>query len=325
MDDVLLESLALRLNKAPWRVVDLIIELRCVLALSDLDRLVVNVPGIYPLRSFASNRYPYQHCKGAPDRYAMAPLQSSSNLLPITSEDATFLTQTVAGASPDSQRLRFYVLDYADRSEHGDDPLPLHHAPKFGVRDAGPQTSWYIMVSMVDSIRLWLVQLRSQKQDPLVCTIEQVHSLSVESLFSNTNLRDRLAQEQLPGIESLSSRGTHTERACLLTQEMLQGRTRLREKHLEALVMMCQTRLALGQVQDQLVQLKIPFALRQAQIESNWTCAPLPLGSPTGADVAKGAPQTGSASSSVGRLELRECIPAIYIPISAVMDASVVD
>ena len=293
-----LDMLASRLNKTPWRIPNLIVELRCMVALSDLDKLAEKVSGICPLNPPRST-----HRKLSQPSSQSKSSSIKDNWLPITSSDATFLAQKVAGVPSNSQRLRFYMLEGVERS---DDEMPPHISRLTAIPPKmKPTSTWYIMTSMVNTIRFWLVQLRNKKDDPLVCDIDQIYALSVDKLFTNTSLQTLQNEHSEIQQQSLSL----VNIADSTTRAMLTGRSHIKIQHLEALVTMCQARLAFRQLQYQLSQLRIPYALRQTKLGPKW--------------VEESIRSTYSAAEALApQLDLNDHIPIVYIPVTNVMVAS---
>ncbi|KAJ2730775.1 mediator complex subunit [Coemansia sp. BCRC 34962] len=158
LGEALVAQLAERANRSPWRIAELLVDLRAALALADLDALAERALGL---------RRQEQHSAGGgfPLRVAQA--------------DADMLARDVGGASAtaaqQSQRLRFYRVE--------------------GTEGDG---EWFVMAAMTDRLRFRLVCLAgsgggggggSSGGGGLVRDVTQVEALQVDRLFASVARR----------------------------------------------------------------------------------------------------------------------------------------
>ncbi|KAJ1921071.1 mediator complex subunit [Mycoemilia scoparia] len=252
-----LDTLTASLNKTPWKVPGLILELRYIVALADLDKLAEEVGGICPLKSPTPR--PKSLYQTQTPGTAMTQQTTSlrhSGWLPISSSDKEYLTSTIAGLPPSSKKLRFYILEGTGMGDNDATTTVSSISNKNMVRGVSKKNSWYIMVSMVNQMQFWLVQLRSKANDPIIHDIVQISPLSTDNIFTNISIK-------YATLDPLSKTMPVVDVARSMTASMLSGKSGIRMEYIKTLVNMCHTRLAFHRLQGQLSSLRIPYALRQ--------------------------------------------------------------
>ncbi|KAJ1987370.1 mediator complex subunit [Coemansia umbellata] len=214
LSETMVGQLAEQLNRTPWRLAELLVDMRSSLALVDLDSLAFRSLGLRPQNmqgmgfpalpgfvlsniskhyestsggvSSASHIGGLGHMSSAASSGAAhaPPGMATSFPLRVSQQEADALIQDVAGVDHPLSRIRFYMIEGTDGVNE-----------QIGV-NAHCRGEWYIMVAMTDRLRFRLVLLNPHPVDRLMYVVGQVISLQVDRLFYSV-ARRILAEETL--------------------------------------------------------------------------------------------------------------------------------
>ncbi|KAJ1662304.1 mediator complex subunit [Coemansia sp. RSA 1646] len=216
LNESMVGQLAEQLNRAPWRLAGLLVDMRSSLALVDLDSLSfrslglraqnIQTTGLATLPGFvqsglgkrpefanAAGSVPMGSWLGAAGvltaGHGYTSSASSSGMatnfpLRVSQQEADALVREVAGVDHPLNRIRFYMIEGTEGVE--------------GQVDTGShgKGEWYIMVAMTDRLRFRLVLLNPHPTDRLMYVVGQIISLQVDRLFYSV-ARRLLAEKDL--------------------------------------------------------------------------------------------------------------------------------
>ncbi|KAJ2646247.1 mediator complex subunit [Coemansia sp. RSA 1250] len=329
LSEAMVKQLTNQLNRHPWRVAALLVDMRSSLALADLDCLVYRSLGLRPQISQHEMKSPVLPGFVLPGSVSFADTpahlsqpqqhqQNSSNVaanfpLRISQQEADGLVREVAGSENPLSRIRFYMIEGTEGVEE---------------QAGSAKGEWYLMVVMTDRLQFRLILLNPHPTDRLLQSVSQIIALQVDRLFSSV-ARRLLAESKLErdAFSSDSLRGgirghsAHASSSVVgsgereITEQvdaMLTGRTSITLDYLNALASMCRARLALRLLQTQLTQWKIPYSFRLPSFST----------SPHGHRAAVSQELSVVELDRMGLYELDEQVPVLYIPISGLMRAS---
>ncbi|KAJ2636992.1 hypothetical protein IW137_003891, partial [Coemansia sp. RSA 1287] len=317
LSEAMVGQLTDQLNRQPWHIAALLVDMRSSLALADLDCLVHRSLGLRAQTSHAAQprTLPGFVVSSVSQRTESAAHvsqqpQPTSNIatnfpLRISQQEADALVHGVSGSENPLSRIRFYMVEGTEGVEE----------------QIGPAGSacgeWYIMVAMTDRLQFRLVLLNPHPKDPLLYVVAQVILLQVDRLFSSVARRllmeGNLSRAEFSGETHGSSSSTPSEREITEKADaMLTGRTSITLDYLNALASMCRARLALRLLQTQLTRWKIPYSFRLPSFST----------SPHGHRAAVSSELSVVGLDKMGLYELDEQVPVLYIPISGLMRAS---
>ncbi|KAJ2165910.1 mediator complex subunit [Coemansia sp. RSA 562] len=317
LSEAMVGQLTDQLNRQPWRIAALLVDMRSSLALADLDCLVHRSLGLRAQTSHAAQprTLPGFVVSSVSQRtesaaHASQQPQPTSNIatnfpLRISQQEADALVRGVSGSENPLSRIRFYMVEGTEGVEE----------------QVGPAGSacgeWYIMVAMTDRLQFRLVLLNPHPKDPLLYVVAQVILLQVDRLFSSVARRllmeGNLSRAEFSGETQGSPSSTPSEREITEKADaMLTGRTSITLDYLNALASTCRARLALRLLQTQLTRWKIPYSFRLPSFST----------SPHGHRAAVSSELSVVGLDKMGLYELDEQVPVLYIPISGLMRAS---
>ncbi|KAJ2538925.1 mediator complex subunit [Coemansia sp. RSA 1822] len=317
LSEVMVSQLTDQLNRQPWRIAALLVDMRSSLALADLDCLVHRSLGLraqtsheacvptlpgFVLSSVSQRTESAAHASQQP----MSSNIATNFPLRISQQEADALVRGVSGSENPLSRIRFYMVEGTEGVEE----------------QVGPAGStcgeWYIMVAMTDRLQFRLVLLNPHPKDRLLYVVGQVILLQVDRLFSSV-ARRLLMEGRLDRTEfsreaqgSPSSPPASEREITEKADAMLTGRTSITLDYLNALASMCRARLALRLLQTQLTRWKIPYSFRLPSFST----------SPHGHRAAVSSELSVVGLDKMGLYELDEQVPVLYIPISGLMRAS---
>ncbi|KAJ2179216.1 hypothetical protein GGF45_002508, partial [Coemansia sp. RSA 551] len=317
LSEAMVGQLTDQLNRQPWRIAALLVDMRSSLALADLDCLVHRSLGLRAQTSHAAQprTLPGFVVSSVSQRtesaaHASQQPQPTSNIatnfpLRISQQEADALVRGVSGSENPLSRIRFYMVEGTEGVEE----------------QVGPAGSacgeWYIMVAMTDRLQFRLVLLNPHPKDPLLYVVAQVILLQVDRLFSSVARRllmeGNLSRAEFSGETQGSPSSAPSEREITEKADaMLTGRTSITLDYLNALASTCRARLALRLLQTQLTRWKIPYSFRLPSFST----------SPHGHRAAVSSELSVVGLDKMGLYELDEQVPVLYIPISGLMRAS---
>ncbi|KAJ2503690.1 mediator complex subunit [Coemansia sp. RSA 1972] len=316
LSEAMVGHLTDQLNRQPWRIAALLVDMRSSLALADLDCLVHRSLGLRAQTSHAARSctLPGFVLSSISQRTESATHVSqqpmSSNIatnfpLRISQQEADALVHGVSGSENPLSRIRFYMVEGTEGVEE----------------QVGPAGStcgeWYIMVAMTDRLQFRLVLLNPHPTNSLLYVVGQVILLQVDRLFSSVARRllmeGKLGRTEFSGEAQGSPSSVPREREITERADaMLTGRTSITLDYLNALASMCRARLALRLLQTQLTRWKIPYSFRLPSFST----------SPHGHRAAVSSELSVVGLDKMGLYELDEQVPVLYIPISGLMRAS---
>ncbi|KAJ2131827.1 hypothetical protein GGF48_001329 [Coemansia sp. RSA 921] len=306
-----------QLNRQPWHIAALLVDMRSSLALADLDCLVHRSLGLRAQTSHAAQprTLPGFVVSSVSQRTESAAHvsqqpQPTSNIatnfpLRISQQEADALVHGVSGSENPLSRIRFYMVEGTEGVEEQIGPV------------GSACGEWYIMVAMTDRLQFRLVLLNPHPKDPLLYVVAQVILLQVDRLFSSVARRllmeGNLSRAEFSGETQGSPSSAPSEREITEKADaMLTGRTSITLDYLNALASMCRARLALRLLQTQLTRWKIPYSFRLPSFST----------SPHGHRAAVSSELSVVGLDKMGLYELDEQVPVLYIPISGLMRAS---
>ncbi|KAJ2686622.1 mediator complex subunit, partial [Coemansia sp. RSA 1285] len=197
LSESMVGQLAEQLNRTPWRLAELLVDMRSSLALVDLDCLSFrslglraqsvqstgfpNLPG-FVVHSGMGKHFDLAGSAGSTVMGSWSGVpgvgisSSSPNMatnfpLRVSQQEADALVREVAGVENPLGRIRFYMIE-------GTDGVEEH----VGAGSQG-KGEWYIMVAMTDRLRFRLVLLNPHPTDRLMFVVGQIISLQVDRLF----------------------------------------------------------------------------------------------------------------------------------------------
>ncbi|KAJ2516873.1 mediator complex subunit [Coemansia sp. RSA 1939] len=197
LSESMVGQLAEQLNRTPWRLAELLVDMRSSLALVDLDCLSFRSLGLRA-QSVQSTGFPnlpgfvvhsgmgkYFDLTGSTGSTVMgswsgvpgvgvsssSPNMATNFPLRVSQQEADALVREVAGVENPLGRIRFYMIE-------GTDGVEEH----VGTTSQG-KGEWYIMVAMTDRLRFRLVLLNPHPTDRLMFVVGQIISLQVDRLF----------------------------------------------------------------------------------------------------------------------------------------------
>ncbi|KAJ1801203.1 mediator complex subunit [Coemansia sp. RSA 2399] len=217
LSESMVGQLAEQLNRTPWRLAGLLVDMRSSLALVDLDSLSfrslglraqnVHATGLPTLPGFMqagmNNRSEFALFAGvaaagswmgaagmstAGPGYttsASSPGMATDFPLRVSQQEADALVREVAGVDHPLNRIRFYMIEGTDGVEG-----------QVGASTVQERGEWYIMVAMTDRLRFRLVLLNPHPTDRLMYVVGQIISLQVDRLFYSV-ARRLLAERDL--------------------------------------------------------------------------------------------------------------------------------
>ncbi|KAJ2541885.1 mediator complex subunit [Coemansia sp. RSA 1822] len=317
LSEAMVSQLTDQLNRQPWRIAALLVDMRSSLALADLDCLVHRSLGLraqtsheacvptlpgFVLSSVSQRTESAAHASQQP----MSSNIATNFPLRISQQEADALVRGVSGSENPLSRIRFYMVEGTEGVEEQ-------------VGPAGNTCGeWYIMVAMTDRLQFRLVLLNPHPKDRLLYVVGQVILLQVDRLFSSV-ARRLLMEGRLDRTEfsreaqgSPSSPPASEREITEKADAMLTGRTSITLDYLNALASMCRARLALRLLQTQLTRWKIPYSFRLPSFST----------SPHGHRAAVSSELSVVGLDKMGLYELDEQVPVLYIPISGLMRAS---
>ncbi|KAJ2364718.1 mediator complex subunit, partial [Coemansia sp. RSA 2610] len=315
-----------QLNRQPWRVAALLVDMRSSLALADLDCLVYRSLGLRPQISAQGAKPPVlpgfvlsgisQRAESAAHPSQVQQQQQQAQQPPtsgmatnfplrISQSEADALMREVAGSENPLGRIRFYMVEGTEGVEEQVGPM------------GSAKGEWYIMVAMTDRLQFRLVLLNPHPTDRLLYVVSQIISLQVDRLFSSVARRllveGKLKQSAMGEAHSSTADSAISEREITeKVDAMLTGRTSITLDYLNALASMCRARLALRLLQTQLTRWKIPYSFRLPSFST----------SPHGPRATVSQELSVVELDKMGLYELDEQVPVLYVPISGLMRAS---
>ncbi|KAJ2556347.1 mediator complex subunit, partial [Coemansia sp. RSA 1933] len=216
LSELVVGQLTEQLNRTPWRLAGLLVDMRSSLALVDLDNLSFRSLGLRAQNAQATGQSKLpgfvQTGMGIHPEFASSAgfstmgswlntagassagpgyASSSSSLgmaanfpLRVSQQEADALVREVAGVDHPLNRIRFYMIEGTDGIEG-----------QVGTTAHG-RGEWYIMVAMTDRLRFRLVLLNPHPTDRLMYVVGQIISLQVDRLFYSV-ARRLLAERDL--------------------------------------------------------------------------------------------------------------------------------
>ncbi|KAJ2450332.1 mediator complex subunit [Coemansia sp. RSA 2336] len=334
LSEAMVKQLTNQLNRHPWRIAALLVDMRSSLALADLDCLVYRSLGLRPQTSQHEMKSPVLPGFVLPGTVSFADTpahlsqpqqqqqqqqqqlqQNSSNVaanfpLRISQQEADGLIREVAGSENPLSRIRFYMIEGTEGVEE---------------QAGSAKGEWHLMVVMTDRLQFRLILLNPHPTDRLLQSVSQIIALQVDRLFSSVARRlqaegklerDAFSSDSLRGgirgHASSSVVGLGEREITEQVDAMLTGRTSITLDYLNALASMCRARLALRLLQTQLTQWRIPYSFRLPSFST----------SPHGHRAAVSQELSVVELDKMGLYELDEQVPVLYIPISGLMRAS---
>ncbi|OMJ18608.1 hypothetical protein AYI70_g5262 [Smittium culicis] len=244
----ILQNIAISLNQSPWRLSDLLLELRSMLTMSDLEYLAANTHGVEPLKfGFRSS---------------ILKVSPGFNIpLNISQIDSDKILKDVLNFADQSQLLiQILQLDFTN---------PGIFFPKF---------EWYILISMEDSIEFYLLQLSpNTEKSSNTLILETIYPLKVDTLFESITKNSLMLNKSIVSsgdlfnsdtlsilsLKSISSRFSNTdsnENAKNIKDAILQGRSLMPLSYLEGLVSTCFAYISTYFVQTQLINYNAQYS-----------------------------------------------------------------
>ncbi|KAJ2847740.1 mediator complex subunit, partial [Coemansia brasiliensis] len=337
LSETMVKQLTDQLNRHPWKIAALLVDMRSSLALADLDSLVYRSLGLRPQTSYHEIKSPVlpgfvlpgtmpfadtsAHLSQPQIQQQQQLQQTSSNAaanfpLRISQQEADGLVREVAGSENPQSRIRFYMVEGTEGVEE-----------QAGAAGSA-KGEWYLMVVMTDRLQFRLMLLDPHPTDRLLQSVSQIIALQVDRLFSSVARRllaesklDRDAfssdslRDSIRGYSANASSSVVGSGEREITEQvdaMLTGRTSITLDYLNALASMCRARLALRLLQTQLTRWKIPYSFRLPSFST----------SPHGHRAAVSQELSVVELDKMGLYELDEQVPVLYIPISGLMRAS---
>ncbi|OMJ17907.1 Mediator of RNA polymerase II transcription subunit 14 [Smittium culicis] len=244
----ILQNIAISLNQSPWRLSDLLLELRSMLTMSDLEYLAANTHGVEPLKfGFRSS---------------ILKVSPGFNIpLNISQIDSDKILKDVLNFADQSQLLiQILQLDFTN---------PGIFSTKF---------EWYILISMEDTIEFYLLQLSpNTDKSSNTLILETIYPLKVDALFESITKNslmlnksivssgdlfnsDTLSILSLKSISSRLSNADGNENAKNIKNAILQGRSLMPLSYLEGLVSTCFAYISTYFVQTQLIKYNAQYS-----------------------------------------------------------------
>ncbi|KAJ1949677.1 mediator complex subunit, partial [Linderina macrospora] len=319
LSEAMIGHLADQANRAPWRLAELLVDMRSSLALADLDSMAFRSLGLRPMGTAGSGLLPGFVLTSVRRRVeASVPAAVASAQTYLMGSPAT-AAAGVGGSVPAAANFPLRISQQeADALMRGiGTEQPLSRVRFYKIE--GCDGEWYLMAAMTDRLHFRLVLLTPHAKDQLLYDVGQVIALQVDRLFSSV-ARRLLAEKELDpsmlrGNSSHSKRLREAEAEWDVTERvdaMLSGRTSITLDYLNALASTCRARLALRLLQTQLTEWKIPYSFRIPSFST----------SPHGHRAAVSKELSVVGLDKQGLYELDEQVPVLYLPIAALMRAS---
>ncbi|PVU87353.1 hypothetical protein BB559_006085 [Furculomyces boomerangus] len=310
------------LNQSPWRLYELLLELRSQLTMSDIEQLSYKAQGVEPVMSSSGS--------------SIFKLFSQTIIpLKISHSDNRSIVNMVLQSENKSQALGLLLrLDFVN----------------IGLN--GSRSEWYIFVVMDDKLRFYLIELAQildSSNTSTTSSVESVIPLAADLLFQTilkkeTNMlkNPKIIRDSLNSIsptflgEALNvfpKKSTPSEDARLIKDAIMYGKSRMPLTYLECLVDTCSAFISTCLIQLQLSKSKMVYALEK-QPDPDFTIPfsnqfPKFLTSIFQVSTRKyflgSISNRESSSHEVPSAHLTSSPLSIYIPISSLMNASGVD
>ncbi|KAJ2080622.1 mediator complex subunit [Coemansia sp. RSA 988] len=353
LSEAMIGQLADQLNRTPWRIAQLLVNMRSSLALTDLDSLVFRSLGLRPqssqglcgtmlpgfaLSGVAQRADPLSQnigsvrtaagssagiaspaLSGVPGTQRQQPQVSVSTNFPlrISQQEADALVRDVAaGVENPLSRMRFYMIEGTEGIED----------QAGGIGGTGGRGEWYVMVAMADRLRFRLVLLSPHPTDRLLFTVSQVIALQVDRLFSSV-ARRLLGEQRL----HRSAFDTHNAAPSASNVESIAVDHETAEREITERVdamLTGRTSITLEYLNALASSCRARLALRLLQTQLTRWKIPYSFRLPSFSTSPHGHRAAVSQELSVvgldrmGLYELDEQVPLLYIPVSALMRAS---
>ncbi|KAJ2807965.1 mediator complex subunit [Coemansia guatemalensis] len=358
LSEAMIGQLADQLNRTPWRIAQLLVNMRSSLALADLDCLVFRSLGLRPQSSqgLRGAMLPGFALSGVTQR--TDPLAQNINSVRAAAGTSAGMASPALSGVPGSQRqqqqqqqqqvsvstnfpLRIsqqeadaLVRDVAAGVEN-----PLSRMRFYmiegteGIEDqaggtggAGGRGEWYVMVAMADRLRFRLVLLSPHPTDRLLFTVSQVIALQVDRLFSS--VARRLLGEQRLRRSAFDTRDAAPS-SSNVESTAVDHDTAEREitERVDAMLT-GRTSITLDYLNALASSCRARLALRLLQTQLTRWKIPYSFRLPSFSTSPHGHRAAVSQELSVvgldrmGLYELDEQVPLLYIPVSALMRAS---
>ncbi|OLY81807.1 Mediator of RNA polymerase II transcription subunit 14 [Smittium mucronatum] len=247
----ILQKITISLNQSPWRLTELLIELRSMLTMSDIEYLAINTHGVEPLRF---------------DRKSSIVKINSSSSIPLK------ISQS------DNDKILKQVLNYVDQSQL------LIQVLRLDFTNSGIYSSrfeWYILVSMKDTMEFHMLQLRINPKSPFnELDLQFIYPLKVDSLFETITKnslmldldsalsRDSISSDVMSvlshkSVESNFMPADNSLKAKDIKNAIIKGRSLIPHSYLEGLISTCFAYISTYFVQSQLLK---------TNVNSSFTC-----------------------------------------------------